>query len=166
MVTARNEAQRHQSNNEFYSQAITPRRSLPEAQDHDRVTAPKADGAVRRLAAIWPFFALRHASRSPFSHGIRGTGPPCSQQALPVVLEIPQPCSCCSQPVFLLLVFTVPFISKYILLSFQVTAPLQLFSLKILPAVGKPQKCSSRYMHQLVSATRMLSTRFLLSKLY
>lgn len=112
------------------------------------------------------FFALWHAIQSQFSHGIRGTGPPCSQQALPAVLEIPQPRSCCSQPVFLLLVFTVPFISKYILLSLQVTAPLQLFSLKILPAVGKPQKCSSRYMHQLVSATRMLSTRFLLSALY
>lgn len=165
-MTASSKAQRHRSTNEFSSQAITPRRSLPEAQDHARVTAPNAEGAARRLAAIWPFFALWHVIQSQFSHGIRGTGPPCSQQALPAVLEIPQPRSCCSQPVFLLLVFTVPFISKYILLSLQVTAPLQLFSLKILPAVGKPQKCSSRYMHQLVSATRMLSTRFLLSALY
>lgn len=70
------------------------------------------------------------------------------------MLEIPQPRSCCSQAVLLLLVFTVPFISKYILLSLQVTAPLQLFSLKILPAVGKPQKCSSRYMHQLVKCSK------------
>lgn len=63
----------------------------------------------------------------------------------------PQTYSNCSQPSLSLpLAFTTQFISKYILLSFQITTPLQQFSLKILPAVGKPQECSGCYMHQLV----------------
>lgn len=161
-MTASSKAQRHRSTNEFSSQAITPRRSLPEAQDHARVTAPNAEGAARRLAAIWPFFALWHVIQSQFSHGIRGTGPPCSQPCW----KSHSHAAAAAKPSSCYLFSPFPFISKYILLSLQVTAPLQLFSLKILPAVGKPQKCSSRYMHQLVSATRMLSTRFLLSALY
>lgn len=108
------------------------------------------------------FFAFWHVIQNQFSHGIRGTGPPCSQPCW----KSHSHAAAAAKPSSCYLFSPFPFISKYILLSLQVTAPLQLFSLKILPAVGKPQKCSSRYMHQLVSAPRMLSTRFLLSTLY